>query len=87
MRELDSYLAELIKSQLENRIADEIPSGITVNQILSTSDLITLLENKGFLATKSDPSYKNCTVSFRYSYAESVFLQIDSRIKVNLLSL
>lgn len=37
MRELDSYLAELIKSQLENRIADEIPSGITVNQIVEVA--------------------------------------------------
>ena len=60
--------------------------GITVNQILSTSDLITLLENKGFLATKSDPSYKNCTVSFRYYLNAPVFLQINSSIKVNLIS-
>ena len=60
--------------------------GINKNQILSTSDLITLLENKGFLATKSDPSYKNCTVSFRHSYAAQVFLQINSSIKVSLIS-
>ena len=60
--------------------------GITNNQIFSTSDLITLLENKGFLATESDPNYKNCTVSIRYSYANSVFLQINSSIKVNLIS-
>ena len=60
--------------------------GITNNQVLSTSDLITLLENKGFLATKSDPSYKNCTVSFRHSYAAQVFLQINSSIKVSLTS-
>ena len=60
--------------------------GITDNQILSTSDLITLLENKGFLATESDPSYKNCTVSFRHSYANQVFLQINSSIKVSLIS-
>ena len=37
MRELDSYLAELIKAQLENRIADELPSSISVNQIVEAS--------------------------------------------------
>ena len=60
--------------------------GITPNQVLSTSDLITLLENKGLLATNSDPKYKNCTLSFRYAYSSQVFLQINSNIRVNLMS-
>ena len=60
--------------------------GITVNQVLSTSDLITLLENKGFLATKSDPKYKNCTLSFRHAFESQVFLQIKPNIKVSLTS-
>ena len=37
MRELDSYLAELIKAQLENRIADELPSSISMNQIVEVA--------------------------------------------------
>lgn len=37
MRELDSYLAELIKAQLENRIAAALPSSISVNQIVEVA--------------------------------------------------
>ncbi len=34
MREIDNYLAELIKSQFENRVAADLPEGITVGDIV-----------------------------------------------------
>lgn len=34
MRELEEYLAELVKAQLEKRVASDLPEGITVEQIM-----------------------------------------------------